>query len=97
MKNAAPLLALIAALPFLLAVGYVVGDRHAPPPAQPAWKYSAVQRYQTAQLGVVVLCQGKTTSLPFAAHKHATPGDVQVVTCRAVKAETLERQPEPPA
>jgi hypothetical protein len=86
MKFAA-LLALLVALPITAAVGFLIGESlrtEAPP--QPHWIYSPRQKFSTAQTGVVVYCQGKTNSLPFAQRKRATPGAVQIVTCRAVKA-----------
>lgn len=56
------------------------------PSAQPHWIYGQRTTASTGQEGVIVYCQAKTNSLAFAQRKHATPGDVYVMTCRAVKA-----------
>lgn len=88
-------LGLVALIPLFFATGYVVGDREPAPAPQPKWIYAPQQRYATPQLGVVVLCQVKTNSRPFANRVRAKAGDMLVQTCRAVRADSLE--PVPPA
>jgi hypothetical protein len=56
------------------------------PSAQTHWIYGPRQTLGTGQEGVIVYCQGKTNSRAFAERKHATPGDVVIQTCRAVRA-----------
>lgn len=78
----------IGLVPTALAGGYVIGQETAKPDPAPevGWIYGPRQTFSTGQDGVIVYCQGKTNSRAFAARKHATPGDVVVQTCRAVRA-----------
>ena len=53
---------------------------------EPHWIYGPrTGPAKTGQKGVVVTCQEKTNSMAFAERKYASPGDVYVLTCRAVK------------
>lgn len=97
MKNAA-ILVLLALLPLVAALGYVIGQ-----PAAPAHKAAVNWIYgprmgpiPTNEKGVVVLCQEKTNSPDFRDHKRAAAGDVDTMTCRAVKAKKLKKFPPEP-
>lgn len=72
-------------LSVVLAVALVTRPTVAPKP-RADWIYGTVQRGNTDDPKVQVVCQGKTNSLKFANHVHAEPGDVLIETCRAVKA-----------
>lgn len=80
------LLALVAALPLVGLVSYHLNP-DPPRPVEPDWIFLPRETYATHQQGVVVLCQVKTNSRAFTEQQHATPGDVVVETCRAVRAE----------
>ncbi len=89
-RNYAPGLAItlagVIALAATLTVALLMesrkdGPRH--PSAQPHWIYGPRTTAKTGQRGVIVACQDKTNSLAFAQRKHATPGDVYIMTCRA--------------
>lgn len=80
----------VAVVPVALAIGWVTGQRNDPPPKPHGrvidWIYGPVQQFNTGQKGVIVRCQSRTNSRPFAERKHAKPGDVIISTCRAIKA-----------
>lgn len=85
--------ALALAVVFLAALAAVLGfaafaaaDEQAPARDATEWIYGPRQTLTTGQLGVIVYCQAKTNSRAFAQREHATPGDVLVETCRAVRA-----------
>ena len=71
-----------------LVLGYAAFTAAGGPvaPAQPHWIYGQKTQAATGQKdGTVVVCQAKTNSAAFGNRKHATPGDVYVMTCRAVR------------
>ncbi len=91
-RNYAPGLAIalagVLALAATLALAlYMEGRKAGPraPSSQPHWIYGPRTTAKTGQPGVIVACQDKTNSLAFAQRKHATPGDVYIMTCRAVR------------
>lgn len=90
-------LVLIALVPLAGCAGYALHG-NPPQPTEVDWIYSPRQTLQTPQEGVIVYCQGKTNSLPFANRKKATPGDVLIQTCRAVQAPPIVKpKVEPPS
>lgn len=79
------ILAILALSPVALIGAFVLGQQHPTSKAQPDWIYGPRGALETSQKGIIVLCQSKTTSLPFANREYAEAGDVVVQTCRAVK------------
>lgn len=84
--SAGAILGLLFSIPLLCFTAFVLGQQYPPSKPHPAWIYGQVTRGNTDDENVQVVCQSKTTSLPFANREHATVGDVFVTTCRAVPA-----------
>lgn len=85
----AVLLGAIALIPISATVGYLAASEAPKSSVSPVdWTYGPRETLSTPQKGVIVYCQGKTNSMAFANGEKATPGDVVIRTCRAVKAPT---------
>jgi hypothetical protein len=77
---------LVALAAMLAYAAFTAAGEQAPARDTTKWIYGPRQTLKTGQEGVIVYCQGKTNSRAFAERKHATPGDVVIQTCRAVRA-----------
>ena len=91
MKFAALLVA-IALIPVAFCAGYLFGE---PSKADIDWIYGPKTTFPTNEKGVIVYCQEKTNSVMFSKHIKAAAGDIDMLTCRAVKGEFVPPKPEP--